>query len=37
MNMTEILLKLMNNLSEEPRLLVFALVVLVLLVVAWKL
>jgi len=37
MNMTEILIKLMNNLSEEPRLLVFALVVLVLLVIAWKL
>jgi hypothetical protein len=37
MNMTEILLKLMNNLSEEPRLLVFALVALVLLVIAWKL
>lgn len=36
-NLSEILLKLMSNLSDEPKLLVLTLIVLVLLVVAWKL
>ena len=37
MKLTEILLKLIDSFANEPRLLVFGLIVFTVLVIAWKL